>query len=415
MKTLYSPRNTHHLALVLAFTATLAGCGGAADEPKAPPPPSGSISVDFTRPTVEKNVLTVGGSADIFASVNVNGSPAPDGTTVTFAIKPSAAATLAPVAPTTSSGLAATTLRSSLPAGGSFEVSASATSSANSDSETQTFHVRPAPDPLELLVPVYSTGGTGTGTGTGAVSPWTTLTNGAASYPDVKITAIANPHNGVLTAATTTADSALVTAIDTFKAVPGTHRVIAYVATAAGSSGTLSVTDVKTTIDRYLALYPGKLDGFFLDAMASGSDRLAFFTEIYNYIKLRSTELSIDLRVIGNPGTYPDPAYASITDVLVTYAGNAAAYQSVNPQPLNAWIYKRLNSAQAMLVHSASTCTAMKNTLAMANQPRMNTGLVYITDLALGASWSGPLATYWTQMLGTVDALNHPGRSEPAC
>lgn len=408
MKTLYSPRSTHHLALVLAFTATLAGCGGAADEPEAPPPPSGSISVDFTRPTVEKNVLTVGGSADIFASVNVNGSPAPNGTTVTFAVNPAAAATLAPVAPTTSSGLAATTLRSSLSAGASFELSASATSSANADSETLTFHVRPAPEPLELLVPVYSTGSTGTGAG--AVSPWTSLTSGAASYPDVKITAIANPHNGVLTSATA-ADSNLATAIDTFKAVPGTQQVIAYVATAAGSSGTLSVTDVKTTIDRYLALYPGKLDGFFLDAMATGSDRLAFFTDIYNHIKGEGATLI----VIGNPGTYPDPAYASITDVLVTYAGNAAAYQGINPQPLNAWIYKRPNSAQAMLVHSASTCTAMKNTLTIANQPRMNTGLVYITDLALGASWSGPLATYWTQMLGTVDALNNPGRSEPAC
>lgn len=406
MKTLHTPRTTHQLALVLALTATLAGCGGAADEPKTPAVPSGSISVDFTRPTVEKTVLDVGGSAALYASVNVNGNPAPNGTTVTFAVNPAAAATLAPVAPTTSSGLAATTLRSSLLAGGSFEVTASATSSANADSETLTFHVRPAPSPLELLVPVYSTAGTGSGT----VSPWITLTSGAASYPDVKITAIANPHNGVLTA-TTAADSNLATAIDSFKAVPGTHQVIAYVATAAGSSGALSVTDVKTTIDRYLALYPGKFDGFFLDAMATGSDRLAFFTDIYNHIKGKSATLI----VIGNPGTYPDPAYADITDVLVTYAGNAAAYQGMTPQPLNAWIYKRPNSAQAMLVHSASTCTAMKNTLAMANQARMNTGLVYITDLALGASWTGPLATYWAQMLGTVDALNNPGRSEPAC
>lgn len=406
MKTMYTPSTTHHLAFVLALTASVAGCGGAADEPTAPPPPSGSISVDFTRPTVESNVLDVGGSATVYASVNVNGSPAPNGTTVTFAVNPAAAATLAPVAPTTSSGLATTTLRSSLSAGASFEVSASATSSANSDRETLTFHVRPVPAPLELLVPAYSTAGSGTG----AISPWTTLTSGAASYPDVKITAIANPHNGIVTA-TTAADSNLATAIDTFKAVPGTQQVIAYVATAAGSSGTLSVTDVKTTIDRYLALYPGKLDGFFLDAMATGSDRLAFFTDIYHHIKGRNA----NLLVIGNPGTFPDPAYADITDVLVTYAGNAAAYQGINPQPLNSWIYKRPNSAQAMLVHSASTCTAMKNTLAMANQPRMNTGLVYITDLSLGASWTGPLAPYWTQMLGTVDALNNPGRSAPAC
>ena len=398
-----------YLAPVLALTAALAGCGGAADEPKTPAPPSGSIRVDFTRPTVEKNVLDVGGSVDVYASVGINGSTAPDGTTVTFAVNPAAAATLAPVAPTSASGLVATTLRSSLSAGSTFELRASATSSANSDSKTLNFHVRPAPGKLQLLVPAYSAASSGAGAG--VASPWTMLTSGAASYPDVKITAIANPHNGILTAATA-ADSNLATAIDTFRAVANTsNQVVAYVATAAGSSGALSVTDVKASIDRYLALYPGKFDGFFLDAMATGSDRLTFFTDLNNHIKGRNANLI----VIGNPGTYPDPAYANITDVLVTYAGNAAAYQGINPQPLNTWVYKRPNSAQAMLVHSASTCTAMKSTLAMAHQPRMNTALVYITDLALGASWTGPLATYWTQMLGTVDALNNPGRSEPAC
>lgn len=409
MKTMYAPRTTLPLTLLLSLTAALSGCGGAADEPGTATPPSGPISVDFTRPTVEKNVLDVGGSADVYASVGINGSTPPDGTIVTFAVSPASAATLAPVAPTSVSGLVATTLRSSLLAGSSFELRASATSSANSDSETLNFHVRPAPGKLQLLVPAYSAASSGAGAGT--ASPWTTLTSGAASYPDVKITAIANPHNGILTA-TTAADSSLTTAIDTFKAVANTsNQVMAYVATAAGSSGALSVTDVKASIDRYLALYPGKFDGFFLDTMATGSDRLAFFTDLYNHIKGRNANLI----VIGNPGTYPDPAYADVTDVLVTYAGNAAAYQGINPQPLNTWVYKRPNSAQAMLVHSASTCTAMKNTLAMARQPRMNTGLIYITDLTLGASWAGPLATYWTQMLGTVDALNNPGRSEPAC
>ncbi len=364
------------------------------------------VRVDFSQPTANNNVLDVGSSTDIFANVTVDGTSATDGTTVSFAVNPATAATLAPVAPSTSSGLATTTLRSNLPAGGAFDVTASAASRANTDSDTLTFHVRPAPEPLQLLVPAYSTGGAGAS----AVSPWTTLTSGAASYPAVKITAIANPHNGILTAATT-ADGTLGTDIDTFKTVPGTsNRVLAYVATASGSSATLSLTDVKTSIDRYLDLYPGQLDGFFLDAMATGSDRLAFFTDLYDHIKRKDPALV----VVGNPGTYPNAAYADVADILVTYAGNAAAYQNINPQPLNSWVYRKPNTAQAMLVHSASTCMEMKNILKTARQPRMNTGLVYITDLALGASWTGPLATYWTQMLGTIDALN-AGRSEPLC
>lgn len=406
MKPLFTPRTRHHLALSLALATVLAGCGGATDETTTPPLPSGVVRVDFSQPTANNNVLDVGSSTDIFANVTVDGTSATDGTTVSFAVNPATAATLAPVAPSTSSGLATTTLRSNLPAGGAFDVTASAASRANTDSDTLTFHVRPAPEPLQLLVPAYSTGGAGAS----AVSPWTTLTSGAASYPAVKITAIANPHNGILTAATA-ADGTLGTDIDTFKTVPGTsNRVLAYVATASGSSATLSLTDVKTSIDRYLDLYPGQLDGFFLDAMATGSDRLAFFTDLYDHIKRKDPALV----VVGNPGTYPNAAYADVADILVTYAGNAAAYQNINPQPLNSWVYRKPNTAQAMLVHSASTCMEMKNILKTARQPRMNTGLVYITDLALGASWTGPLATYWTQMLGTIDALN-AGRSEPLC
>src|SRR5690606_13338724 len=109
--------------------------------------------------------------------------------------------------------------------------------------------------------------------------------------------------------------------------------------------------------------------------------------------------------VIGNPGAYPVAAYAGVADTLVTYAGNAVAYQGIDPQPASTWVYAKDNTAQAMLVHTASTCTDMQAAIKNAHRPRMNTGMVYATNLAIGASWSA-LPTYWTQLLGTVDALN---------
>ena len=343
-------------------------------------------------------------SERVSAKVTVNGRAALDGTAVTFTVTPPLASTFVPVQPTTILGVAESTLTvGTLPPSATFQVTGTTSSSVNTASDNVTYYVRPAAAPLQVLLPAYFST-------TGTPSPWVALTNGAQSYPGVQITVIANPGNGILTA-DSTVDAALGTAITAFKTAQGTNnKVIAYVATAAGSSGTISVADIKNTVDNYLRLYPNKLDGFFLDGMATDSARVAYFKEIYDYIKAVSKNT---LSVFGNPGTYPVVAYAGITDVLVTYAGNAAAYPNVDPQPANTWVYAKPNSAQAMQVHTASTCTDMQNAIKNAKRPRMNTGMVYVTNLTIGAPWSA-LPTYFQTMLGTVDALNK-NATLPSC
>ncbi|WP_146185531.1 spherulation-specific family 4 protein [Acidovorax sp. HMWF029] len=415
---------TNRLASLLALTAALAGCGGAADKTSTPAPsptpaptpapapiPATPVSVNFVQPT--SNVLEPNVSESLSVNVLVNGSQAPNGTVATFTVNPASAAALAPVAPTTVSGVANTTLTvSSLPPTATFQVAATVTSSANTATDSLTYFVRPARKPLQVLVPAYFSA-------TGTTSPWVTLTSGATSYPDVKITAIANPSSGVLTA-DTKEDADLTKAIKAFQAVSGTsNRVIGYVATTSTSSGALSVADIKATITNYIRLYPGLFDGFFLDGMATDSSRVAHFQEVYTHVKGLTTGLTTGATppsapiVIGNPGTYPVAAYAGVADTLVTYAGNAAAYANIDPQPGNTWVYAKDNTAQAMLVHTASTCTDMQTVVKNANRPRMNTGVVYATNLATGAPWSA-LPTYWQQMLGTVDALNKQ-RTLPLC
>lgn len=413
---------TNRLASLLALTAALAGCGGASDKASTPAPspaptpapapvPTAPIGVGFVQPG--NNVLEPNASEPLSVNVTVNGSQAPNGTTTTFTVSPASAATLAPVAPTTVGGVASTTLTvSSLPPTATFQTTATAVSSSNTATDSLTYYVRPAHKPLQVLVPAYFSA-------TGTTSPWVTLTGGATSYPDVKITAIANPSSGVLTA-DTKEDTDLTKAIKAFQAVAGTsNRVIGYVATTSTSSGALSVADIKATITNYIRLYPGLFDGFFLDGMATDSSRVAHYQEVYTHVKGLTTGLTTGATppsapvVIGNTGTYPVAAYAGVADALVTYAGNAAAYTNIDPQPGNTWVYAKDNSAQAMLVHTASTCTDMQTAVKNANRPRMNTGLVYATNLAIGAPWSA-LPTYWQQMLGTVDALNKQ-RTLPLC
>ena len=235
---------THRLASLMALTAALAGCGGATDKDNnttAPPPPaSAPVTLHFVQPT--ENVLEPSASEPLAADVTVNGGAAPNGTVVTFTVNPSAAATFSPVAPTTVASVASTTLTvSSLPPSATFQVSATATSSANTAGDSLTYYVRPTHKNLQVLVPAYFSA-------SGTSSPWATLTSGAASYPDVQITAVASASDGVLTA-DSEVDDDLLMAITDFKAVAGTtNKVVAYVATS-GSGGSRSVADVKATID----------------------------------------------------------------------------------------------------------------------------------------------------------------------
>src|SRR3989344_5149423 len=249
VKTMLTTTRTHRLASLMALTAALAGCGGATDKDNnttAPPPPaSAPVTLHFVQPT--ENVLEPGASEPLAADVTVNGGAAPNGTVVTFTVNPSAAATFSPLAPPTVASV----------------VSATATSSANTAGDSLTYYVRPTHKSLQVLVPAYFSA-------SGTSSPWATLTSGAASYPDVQITAVASASDGVLTA-DSEVDDDLLTAITDFKAVAGTtNKVVAYVATS-GSGGSRSVADVKATIDNYIRLYPDQLDVFFLDGMATDS------------------------------------------------------------------------------------------------------------------------------------------------
>ncbi len=149
--------------------------------------------------------------------------------------------------------------------------------------------------------------------------------------------------------------------------------------------------------------------------MAATDDRLAFYRELYNYIK----GLDSELRVVGNPGAFPAAGYAGVADVLVTFEDKASTYASFNPQNGHTWVYGQANTAQAMLVHNATSCAAMQTAVRTAATARSNTGLVYVTDLLFepatntGNPWAA-LPSYWTSLLDTVSALNR-GTTLPGC
>ncbi|MGP1693737.1 MAG: spherulation-specific family 4 protein, partial [Giesbergeria sp.] len=253
-------------ASLLVLTAAMAGCGGTTEPAAPPPPPPGPISVGFAGPVGDGSVHDTNTPINLQVNVTVDGRYAPDGTLVTLSANRPTARLTRPVTATVA-GTAASEMQDTQP--GSVEVEATVASNTHSASDRITLFIRPKPKDLEVLVPAFFID---------AKESWKTLISGARSYPDVKITAIAKASEGILTD-TSKSDSDLVTAITAFKAVkPGNQKVVAYVATAFGN-GARSVVDVKATIDKYIELYPLLLDGFFLGEMASGTERLPFYTD----------------------------------------------------------------------------------------------------------------------------------------
>ncbi len=376
---------------VLCLAAFLSACGGGAETP-AP-----TLGVSLTAPASANQVFTLQQPIAVSARITVDGASAPDGTAVNFSTP---AGSFAPASALTRSGTASTTLTGAT--AGRQTLTASATLPGVTGSATQTLYLRQPPAPLEILVPAYfypSAGG----------SDWDRLSASALAHPGLKLTAILNPANGIFSST----EPRYLQAAQDFVGAGG--RLLGYVYTRYGT-GARSVSDIKANIDRYLDLYGrGLISGIFLDEMAANAASLGFYQEIYNHIKSRDASL----RVLGNPGTVPTEGYAGVADALVTFEGTGADYAGYDPRQTGDWLYARVNSTQAMLVHNAMTCQAMQAAVATAATPLANAGLVYATDRVFdyatqtGNPWA-TLPSYWTQLLATVAAVNQ-GQALPAC
>lgn len=77
---------------------------------------------------------------------------------------------------------------------------------------------------------------------------------------------------------------------------------------------------VVADIERYQDWYP--VDGVFLDQAASGPDLLPHYRRLA--VAARSLEA---WQVVLNPGVHPDPGYAAIADVLITFEGDWESYR----------------------------------------------------------------------------------------
>lgn len=141
--------------------------------------------------------------------------------------------------------------------------------------------------------------------------------------------------------------------------------------------GLRPAADVRAELRRLRAWYGVR--GVYLDQVAACADRLAHYREIVDGV--RGT-------IVLNPGVYPDPGYATLADVLVTFEGPLPAYRAIR-EP--AWARALARGRFCHLIHGVAERV---RTATMRKAARL-AGAVHVSD---GHDW-GELPAYYGRRL----------------
>ena len=200
-------------------------------------------------------------------------------------------------------------------------------------------------------------------------------------------------------------------------------RVIAYVPTTWGDR---DIDRVKYEIDKFYDFYD--VDGIFLDEVSTQTSYLAYYEEIYDYIKNKPAVRNT-LTVL-NPGGQTDESYMSVSDILVTFEGYYANPGPSVPDPgqwyednylAPSWVSDYPASRFWHLVHTTGTIDEMAHAVRL-SQDR-NVGWIYVTPDEMlpydpingytGNPWDsfppdGSPGSYWSAELAAVRPPTDP-------
>lgn len=171
--------------------------------------------------------------------------------------------------------------------------------------------------------------------------------------------------------------------------------MLGYVSTNYGQR---ALADVKADVDLYAQHFP--VQGIFVDETASGPAQLAYYGELYDYIRSKPA-LG---QVVINPGTHINEQYISrpAGDVAVIFEDTAANWSGYAPDGYVAGYPAR---RFAMLAHTTAGANAMRQVVDLALA--RNVGYIYVTNDGGGNPWD-TLPSYWETLLGYVASKNGP-------
>lgn len=140
------------------------------------------------------------------------------------------------------------------------------------------------------------------------------------------------------------------------------------------------------------------VQGFFIDEMASGTDKINYYTDLYSYIK----SLDPDYEVFGNPGQAFDESYLyhAAADAFVIFENNAGNWLSFTPPSFLSSYDKKY----AALIHSApASASTLPSLIDLAYQ--RNIDYLFITNDVMDNPWD-TLPPFWQGMADYLVSKN---------
>jgi hypothetical protein len=165
---------------------------------------------------------------------------------------------------------------------------------------------------------------------------------------------------------------------------------IAVLGYSSTSYGQRPIGSVETEVRQYKAWYG--VNGLFLDLIQGTPAELPYYRALASYIRATVPDAVIWL----NPGTYPDPGFMSVGNVVMVFEGSYAQYLS---DQVPGWI-SRYRPGQFAHVIYATPEPDLADAVSLSRARRA--GFLYVTDLPGSPDPYAALPGYWTREAAAI-------------
>lgn len=156
--------------------------------------------------------------------------------------------------------------------------------------------------------------------------------------------------------------------------------------------GARSVSSVESEINDYKSWYG--VNGIFLDLTQGTSGEFSYYQTLANYVRSKISGGIVWL----NPGSYPEPSFMSIANVVMVFEGSYSSYLS---DSVPSWISQYSPSQFANVVHDTPQ-SDLASAINLSRQRRA--GHLFVTDLSASGNPYGALPSYWSQEASSVSS-----------
>jgi hypothetical protein len=165
---------------------------------------------------------------------------------------------------------------------------------------------------------------------------------------------------------------------------------IAVLGYSSTNYGQRPIGSVETEVRQYRAWY--RVNGMFLDVIQGTPGEMPYYRALASYVRATVPDAVIWL----NPGTYPDPGYMAVGNVVMVFEGSYAQYLS---DQVPGWI-SRYQPGQFAHVIYATPEPDLARAISLSRARRA--GFLYVTDLPGSPDPYDALPGYWAREAAAI-------------